>query len=185
MGVFILAKYSYEFKRKIVEEYLEGACSYKYLTKKYQVKSDSTIRKWVNTYQTLGEEGLLRCRQNKVYPVEFKLEIVQSYLTSEKSYQSLANQYGINNPALLTRWVLDYRKYGIDGLLPKQRGRPSKMPKKSKKTKPSLSSSADSVQRLKELEEENYRLRMENDILKKFWRLRLEKRKQQTKNARN
>ena len=106
-------------------------------------------------------------------------------MTSEKSYQSLANQYGINNPALLTRWVLDYRKYGIDGLLPKQRGRPSKMPKKSKKTKPSLSSSADSVQRLKELEEENYRLRMENDILKEFRRLRLEKRKQQTKNSRD
>ena len=167
MGVFILAKYSYEFKRKIVEEYLEGACSYKYLTKKYQVKSDRTIRKWFNAYQTPGEEGLLRCRQNKVYPVEFKLEVVQSYLTSEKSYQSLTNQYG------------------IDGLLPKQRGRPSKMPKKSKKTKPSLSSSADSVQRLKELEEENYRLRMENDILKEFRRLRLEKRKQQTKNSRD
>ena len=34
LGVFILAKYSYEFKRKIVEEYLEGIGSYKYLTKK-------------------------------------------------------------------------------------------------------------------------------------------------------
>ncbi|WP_028125038.1 helix-turn-helix domain-containing protein, partial [Eremococcus coleocola] len=72
-----MSKYSYEFKRKIVEEYLEGAGGYKYLAKKYQVKSDSTIRKWVNAYQTLGEEGLLRCRQNKVYPVEFKLEVVQ------------------------------------------------------------------------------------------------------------
>ena len=82
---------------------------------------------------TLGEEGLLRCQQNKVYSVECKLEVVQSYLTSEKSYQSLSNQYGINSPALLTRWVLDYRKYGIDGLLPKQRGRPSKMQKKKRK----------------------------------------------------
>lgn len=132
LGVFILAKYSYEFKRKIVEEYLEGAGSYKYLAKKYQIKSSSTLLKWINAYQTLGEEGLLRSRQKKVYPVEFKLEVVQSYLTSEKSYQSLANQYGINNPTLLARWVVDYRKYGIDGLLPKQRGRLSKMSKKEK-----------------------------------------------------
>ena len=157
MGVFILTKYSYEFKRKIVEKYLEGAGDYKYLAKKYQVKSNSTLHKWVNAYQTIDKEGLLRCRQNKVYPVEFRLEVVQSYLTSEKSYQSLTNQYG------------------IDGLLPKQRGRPSKMPKKEKNTKPSLSSPTDSAQRLKELEEENYRLRMEIDILKEFRKLRLEK----------
>ncbi len=133
MGVFILAKYSYEFKRKIVEEYLEGAGSYKYLAKKYQIKSNSTLHKWVNAYQILSEEELLRCRQKKVYPVEFKLEVVQPYLTSEKSYQSLTNQYGINHPYLLTRWVIDFRKYVIDGLLPKQQGRPSKMSKKENK----------------------------------------------------
>ena len=56
---------------------------------------------------------------------------------------------------------------------------------RKKKTKTSLSPSADSAQRLKELEEENYRLRMENDILIKFGRLRLEKRNLQTKNGRN
>ena len=59
------------------------------------------------------------------------------------------------------------------------------MSKKAKKTKPSRSLSANSAQRLKELEEENYRLRIENDILKEFRRLRLEKMKQQTKNARD
>ncbi|WP_028125703.1 helix-turn-helix domain-containing protein [Eremococcus coleocola] len=178
-----MAKYSYEFKRKVVEEYLNGQGGYGYLAKTNDIKNHETIRRWVNAYQTLGDEGLLRSRRNKDYSIDFKLEVVQSYLTSEVSYQSLANQYGINNPDLLTRWVLDYRKYGIDGLLPKQRGRPPKMSKKESKTKKTQPFTHDAAQRLKELEEENYKLRMENDILKKFRRLRLEKTKQQTKNS--
>ena len=36
--MFILAKYSYEFKRRIVEEYLEGVGSYKYLAKNIRLK---------------------------------------------------------------------------------------------------------------------------------------------------
>lgn len=178
-----MTKYSYEFKRKIVERYLDREGSYKHLASKYNVASDTTIMKWVNAYQTLGDEGLLRSRKNCLYPVEFKLEVVQSYLTSEMSYQSLANHYGINNPSMISRWVLDYQKHGMDGLTPKRRGRPPKVSKKENKTKQSKPIIKDDAQRLKELEEENYRLRMENDILKEFRRIRLEKTKQQTKNS--
>ena len=51
------------------------------------------------------------------------------------SYQSLANELKINNPSIITRWVKDFREKGIEGLEPKKRGRPSKMPKLPKKSK--------------------------------------------------
>lgn len=81
-----MAKYSYEFKHKIVMEYLSGQGGYEYLGKKYDVHH-SVIRKWVQNYNHFGDESLLRRRQNQSYPFDFKLHVVELYLTSELSYQ--------------------------------------------------------------------------------------------------
>ena len=35
---------------------------------------------------------------------EFKLHVVELYLSNEVSYQQLALSQGINNPAMLTKW---------------------------------------------------------------------------------
>ena len=40
-----MAKYSYELKKKIVEEYLNGKAGHKILAKKYQI-GESQIRRW-------------------------------------------------------------------------------------------------------------------------------------------
>lgn len=45
-----MAKYSYELKRKIVEEYLFRESSYPVLENKYQI-DESQIRRWVNNYK--------------------------------------------------------------------------------------------------------------------------------------
>ena len=85
------------------------------------------------------------------------------------SYQSLANEFKINNPSMIARWVKEFREEGIEGLKSKKRGRPSNMPNtdksknltnKSNKTKKELSE-------LQKLREENYYLQMEVEILKK------------------
>ena len=77
-----MAKYSYELKRKIVEEYLFGKTSYLVLEDKYQI-AYSQIRRWVNNYKHFGEEGLTRSRNKRAYSVEFKLEAVTRYETTE------------------------------------------------------------------------------------------------------
>ena len=46
-----MAKYSYELKQKIVEEYLNGNASHKILAKKYQI-GESQISRWVNNYKS-------------------------------------------------------------------------------------------------------------------------------------
>ena len=82
---------------------------------------------------------------------------------------------------MITRWVNDFREKGIEGLKPKKRGRPSKMPKsqkKSKDTKVNLSTNltklendsltqAQLKEKIKKLEEKNYWLQLENDAIKK------------------
>jgi transposase len=36
------------------------------------------------------------------------------------SYQSLANELKINNPSIITRWVIDFREKGVEELKPKK-----------------------------------------------------------------
>lgn len=75
---------------------------------------------------------------------------------------------------MICTWVLKYRNYGIEGLEPKKRGRPSSMTNKDKKTSKSIDKeySTEQKDRIKELEEQVYWLQMEVDILKKKRELR-------------
>ena len=127
-----MAKYSTEFKVKIVKEYLESNSSYQNLVNKYCIPDKSMIRRWVCAYKSQGIEGLKVKRKNTKYPLEFKLNVVNLYLTGEMSYQSLANELKISNPSMIARWVKEFREEGIEGLKTKKRGRPSNMPNKDK-----------------------------------------------------
>ena len=82
------------------------------------------MKTWVKAYKEFGKEGLLRSRKNKNYSFQFKLSVVELYLSSEVSYQELALSQGINNPSLkLVKWVNDFRIAGPDALRPKKKGR--------------------------------------------------------------
>jgi len=172
-----MAKYSYEFKMEIVQAYLNGEGGYGYLSRKYGISAQRNIEAWVHAYREFGKEGLMRSRQNKNYSFQFKLFVVELYLSSEVSYLELALSQGINNPSLITRWVNDFRIAGPDALRPKKKGRKKTMdisefkkPSKSNEEKPVDTS----VEHIKELEDELLKLRIENAYLKELRRLRLE-----------
>ena len=78
-----MAKYSYEFKLQVVQAYLDGEGGYRYLSKKYGVPSKRDIEKWVFAYKAFGKDGLMRSRKNESYSFEFKLHVVELYLTTE------------------------------------------------------------------------------------------------------
>ena len=172
-----MAKYSYEFKQKVVQEYLNGKGSYEYIAKQNNMPDNKQVRIWVNAYKELGKEGLMRSRKNKNYSFQFKLSVVELYLSSEVSYQELALSQGIKNPSLIVKWVNDFRIAGPDALRPKKKGRKKtldirefKKSSKSDEEKP-VDTSAEHI---KELEDENLKLRIENAYLKELRRLRLE-----------
>ncbi|WP_394800657.1 transposase [Aedoeadaptatus acetigenes] len=167
-----MAKYSYELKKKIVEEYLSGMSSYLVLEDKYQI-AYSQIRRWVNNYKQFGDEGLMRSRNNRAYSVEFKLEAITRYETSECSYQQLALELGLTNPSMIVNWRRQYREEGIEGLRSHKRGRPvtkkddrNQAPNPSKSSEDLDASTREALEnRIKELEAENRKL----TIQKMFW----------------
>ena len=172
-----MAKHSFEFKKKVVLEYLDGKGGAPHLSKKYGLGSDSMLRKWINAYNAFGDEGLMRSRKQTKYSFEKKISVVELYLSSEISYQDLAIQEGINNPSMIANWVNRFRAAGPDALRPRKKGR--------KKTldKPKIDSEAQeteerivdtSAEHIKELEDELLKLRIENAFLKELRRLRLE-----------
>lgn len=172
-----MAKYSYEFKKKVVQEYLDGKGGYGCLAKKHNIPDESQLRIWINAYKEFGDDGLLRSRKNKKYSFQFKLSVVKLYLSNAVSYQELALSQGINNPSLIARWVNDFRIAGPDALRPKKKGRKKTLDIRGLK-KPSKSDEEmlvdTSVEHVKELEDENLKLRIENAYLKELRRLRLE-----------
>ena len=172
-----MAKYSCEFKLKVVQAYLNGEGGYAYLAKQYNIPGLEQVRKWVKAYKEFGNKGLMRSRENNNYSFQFKLSVVELYLSSEVSYQELALSQGINNPALLNRWVNDFRIAGPDALRPKKKGRKKtlNMNEDKKNAKTTEEKPVDtSAEHVKELEDENLKLRIENAYLKELRRLRLE-----------
>ena len=172
-----MAKRSYEFKKQLVLEYLDNHGSYDSISQKHGMSSSSQLKTWVAAYQKFGDTGLKRSRSRKEYSFEEKLSVVESYLTSELSYQELALQMGINNPSLLVRWVNDFKIAGPDALRPHRKGRKKTLnTSQAKETKAQVQhTEVDTrAEHVKELEDELLKLRIENAVLKELRRLRLE-----------
>ena len=172
-----MAKYSFEFKKKVVLAYINGEGGYGYLSKTYGVPAQRNIEQWVHNYQTFGDKGLQRSRKNDIYSFEKKLSVVELYLSSEISYQDLALQEGITNPSMIANWVNRFRTAGPDALRPHKKGRKKILDKSDKDPKivPAEESFVDTcAEHVKELEDELLKLRIENAFLKELRRLRLE-----------
>lgn len=176
VGIF-MAKYNFEFKKKVVLEYLDCKGGTPYLSKKYGLGSDSQLRKWINAYKAFGDEGLKRSRKQTKYSFEKKISVVESYLSSEISYQDLAIQESITNPSMITNWVNRFRVAGPDALRPRKKGRKKTLDKPKIDNKPITQENSvvdTSAEHVKELEDELLKLRIENAFLKELRRLRLE-----------
>jgi transposase len=172
-----MSKYSFEFKKNIVNEYLNGKGGYGFLAKKFGIPNKSKVKLWVDNYNTFGDEGLKRSRKNDFYSFEKKLSVVELYLSSEISYQDLALQEGITNPSMISNWVNRFRIAGPDALRPRKKGRKKKLDKsKIEHQAQEVEEKAvdTSAEHVKELEDELLKLRIENAFLKELRRLRLE-----------
>ena len=172
-----MAKYSFAYKKKIVLEYLQGKGSYHELAAKYSIDF-TNIRHWVRNYNANGDDGLKRSRKQSNYSFEYKLHMVELYLSSEVSYQELALSQGIDSPSMIAKWVNDFRIAGTDALRPKKKGRKKSLDSREQ-TKDVVrsvdkTSATISTERIKQLEDELLKLRIENAYLKELRRLRLE-----------
>ncbi|MDT2701855.1 helix-turn-helix domain-containing protein, partial [Enterococcus gallinarum] len=142
---------------------------YRYLANKYGISSKSQVSNWVNVYREYGEEGLLRKHQNQKYSVQFKLNALELYQTSEMSYREVASTLEMNNPALIANWMRNFREAGIEGLS-KEKGRPLTLTRKKENKKENTTT--EERDRIKALEKQVRSLQIENAFLKELRKLR-------------
>jgi transposase len=91
----------------------------------------------------------------KSYSFEFKLRTVMMYLNEQLGYRKVAKRMGIKDPKRVRIWVKNYQQYGEEGL--KERRGKTISSKRGRTRKKSLT-----------VEEENRKLKAENEFLKKF-----------------
>ena len=159
-----MAKYSEEFKLKIVKEYLEGSLGYTLLAEKHSIPSSTPIKHWVQAYKAFGKEGLRKREVKQVFSVQFKLDVLHFMKQTGASYQDTAIEFNMNNPSLIANWYSKFSKEGIDGLIEKVKGHAPMSKNKKKK----LVKSEKQLSREEQLERENELLRLENAYLKKL-----------------
>ena len=101
------SSYTPEFRAKIAQEYLNGNCSRKDLSKKYNIP-ESTIRDWINVYKTHGINAFINTNGNKQYTRDFKIQCVEAVLKGESSVLDVVSQYQISSSHMLREWISLY-----------------------------------------------------------------------------
>mgnify|MGYP000848382090 CR=1 FL=1 len=90
-----------------IEKYLRGEDSLNHLAALLGVKIGSA-RQWLQTYQSLGPNGLLNTSKNTVYSSELKVAAVKDYLAGYGSQMDICKKYGIKSATLLRKWIKKY-----------------------------------------------------------------------------
>lgn len=156
-----MSKYSFEFKLKVVLEYLSGKSGgYSILTEKYNMGDKSQLRKWVNQYEQFGEGSLKKKMTKTFYSGEFKLRVIQYRQFNKCSYREAANHFDIDNPSMIANWQRKYLEEGFEGLN-KSMGRPSNMSKADNEKDISKLNNLNASEK-----EELIKLREENEFLR-------------------
>ena len=124
------AKISGSEKIAAIETYLRGEDSLTHLATHLGV-SFSSIKQWLQTYQSLGPNGLLCTSKNMSYTAELKKTAVEDYLAGGGSHMDICKRYGIKSTRQLRNWILKYNSHemlkpsGTGGTLIMTKGRPT------------------------------------------------------------
>lgn len=155
-------KFSITDREQAVLLVLNEGHSYSSVARKLYT-SDRLVSRWVSNYKRHGISGL-SLKNHMRYSGDFKLSLIEDMLANHLSLQEASTKYHIND-SLISRWRRTYEQFGALSLFEKKPlGRPPKM-KEKRPTSQKEKTSSDSYQ---ELLDENLRLRIENDYLKKL-----------------
>lgn len=101
------SKFSKEIKVKACEDYLSGKKGVTQIVNELSV-SETVFRRWIEFYRTNGESVFEDKPRNKSYSKEFKLQVVNDYLSGRGSHLTIASKYNISSVNMVSRWVKLY-----------------------------------------------------------------------------
>lgn len=118
-----MVKYDKGFKLKVVHAYLACEGGYASLATRFGVPSKANKRKWISAFQEFGEQGLVTKKANAIYPVPFKLDVLNYKERTRDSFKEVARKFDIPEPIFIN-WWRKLQTEGVEGLS-KSKGRPS------------------------------------------------------------
>lgn len=170
-----MSKLTIDDKIKIIQLYKEGYTS-RIIAKEIKV-CHSRVSEIISKYNLYGETVLEVTHKKRKYTIEFKIDLITRVLNGE-SIHFVADENMIG-PGQLCNWVKKYKELGYNGLSEKPKGRPKIMKPDTKNIIQTTEDEKD--KRIRELEERNAQLEMENDLLKKLKALVQQRTQQQDK----
>jgi len=101
-----LAKYDYEFKKKVVEAYFQGHGSYRQIALLFGISSGhGVVRRWLKQVTALGFDSLRKQKRRSDYTIQFKLDVINYYLNSGESIRDVAHKFNLPNDSMVLKDV--------------------------------------------------------------------------------
>lgn len=156
--------YSKELKVIAVQDYLANKFTLREILVKYQISNDSVLKKWVKKYTSHSElkdsgKGMSKTMtKTRKTTVEERIEIAQDCVANGHNYQVTAEKFGVSYQQVYS-WVKKLEASGEESLRDR-RGRTKPEAELTEEDKLKL--------RMRQMEREMERLRVENAFLKKL-----------------
>lgn len=162
-----MTKYNFLFKQQVIEFYLQHGKN-RSLTRRHFQLAETTLERWINQFNHGRINGLAVLGEKRNYSPEFKLNVIQAVKNGQFSAEAACLHFGIANSGVVSQWLQAFEKQGINGLMPKPKGRPTMKPKYPKMPPKPKTEEERLKYRILELE-------AENAILKKLQELNQQK----------
>lgn len=148
--------------RSAAADLFERGLGYGAVARKLGISSDA-VRKWQETFRSVGREVLLGMGGKRSYDWETKVAAARAVVDRGKPRPEVMREFGIASKSPLDAWCRKYREGGAEALRPKPKGRPK-------------AAAGAPMTREQELEREVKRLEAQVAYLKKSIALKAEKR---------
>lgn len=96
-------KFDIETKIQACKEYKKGNKSFREIASEINA-GGSTVASWYTKYRKKGADSLKPRLVNGIFSKEFKMKIVEEYLTGNYSYDQLGHKYNISH-STASKWV--------------------------------------------------------------------------------
>lgn len=119
-----LCRYTAEFKKEVVLDYLSGGGSGRSVAVKYGIHAESTVLKWVKQYNShveltdsrkIGGYLMTKDIKQRKTTLEERIRIVEYCISHSNDYASAAKEYNRSYDQVYS-WVKKYDRDGIEGL---------------------------------------------------------------------
>ena len=114
-------RYSREMKQSAVQDYLDHKLSVKEVLKKYQIRSNTQLRKWIKKYngheelKASGTVGTVIMAKGRKTSFDERVEIVQYCIAHDRNYAETAAKFGVSYQQA-RNYTVKYESGGVNAL---------------------------------------------------------------------